>query len=230
MAVSDTGLKKKMKLTAVAVNKGKLGAEGDTFEVMMNPATLSRTLGICFSKDKAQGAIGSEQKFAQVSPGKLSFDIVMDGTGAVNAGSLGGSTDDVKTQVKNLRGVVSRYEGSKHDVNVVKVLWGTTLFYGRLDALDIEYTLFKPDGDPLRAKVKLNFTEFLSKEEEVKKKANESPDMTHLVEVTASDTLPALCRKIYGDGSYYVDVARINNLVNFRQIPPGTSLRFPPLR
>lgn len=229
MPASDMGLKKKLKLTAVAVDKGKLGAEGESFEVMINPATLSRTLGICFSQDKAQGAIGSEQKFARVNPGKLSFEIVMDGTGVV-ASDSGGGPVDVKTQVKDLREVVSRYEGSQHDVNVVKVLWGTTLFYGRLDSLDIEYTFFKPDGDPLRAKVKLSFTEFLSKEEEVKKKANESPDMTHLIEVMAFDTLPDLCRKIYGDGAYYADVARINRLVNFRDIPPGTRVRFPPLR
>jgi len=228
--MTGSGLKKKMKLTAVAVDKGKLGAEGDSFEVMINPAGFLRTQGICFSEDKAQGSIGSEQKFTRVSPDKLSFDIVMDGTGVVAVSGSGGEPDDVKTQVKNLRAVVSRYEGSQHDVNVVKVLWGTTLFYGRLDSLVIEYTLFKPDGDPLRAKVKLSFTEFLSKEEEVKKKANESPDMTHLIEVMAFDTLPALCRKIYGDDAYYVDVARINNLVNFRRIPPGTHLRFPPLR
>lgn len=228
--MTASGLKKKLKLTTVAVSKGKLGAEGDSFEVMINPAGFSRTLGICFSEDQAQGAIGSEQKFTRVSPDKLSFDIVLDGTGVVEVPEGGDGADDVKTQVKNLRTVVSRYEGSIHDVNVVKILWGTTLFYGRLDTLELEYTLFKPDGDPLRAKVKMSFTEFLSKEEEVKKKANESPDMTHLIEVMAFDTLPALCRKIYGDDAYYPDVARINNLVNFRRIEPGTRLRFPPLR
>jgi nucleoid-associated protein YgaU len=41
--------------------------------------------------------------------------------------------------------------------------------------------------------------------------------------------LPLLCNRIYNDPSYYREVARINNLSNFRNLEPGLILRFPPL-
>lgn len=52
----------------------------------------------------------------------------------------------------------------------------------------------------------------------------DSQDMSHLVTVRAGDTLPLLCKRIYSDPAYYMEVARVNRLVNFRNV-----LRFPPL-
>lgn len=56
-----------------------------------------------------------------------------------------------------------------------------------------------------------------------------SPDMSHLVTMRAGDTLPLLCKRIYSDPAYYMEVARVNRLVNFRNLLPGSVLRFPPL-
>ena len=45
----------------------------------------------------------------------------------------------------------------------------------------------------------------------------------------AGDQLPVLCRLIYGDPQLYLRVARANGIDNFRDIPPGTQVFFPPL-
>jgi len=47
--------------------------------------------------------------------------------------------------------------------------------------------------------------------------------------VSAGDTLPYLCYSIYGDSSYYLDIAKLNNILYFRDLIPGTQLVFPPL-
>jgi len=47
--------------------------------------------------------------------------------------------------------------------------------------------------------------------------------------VRDGDTLPLLCHRIYGDPGYYLDVARHNQLTDFRQLRPGAKLHFPPL-
>ena len=54
--------------------------------------------------------------------------------------------------------------------------------------------------------------------------------MTHIVTFRDGDTVPQLCNRIYGDGAYYVEVARINNITNFRNIKLGTRLYMPPVR
>ena len=47
--------------------------------------------------------------------------------------------------------------------------------------------------------------------------------------VKAGDTLPLMCYRIYGDPKYYLDVAEVNHLGNFRVLIPGSALVFPPI-
>jgi len=58
---------------------------------------------------------------------------------------------------------------------------------------------------------------------------DQSPDLTHVRLIKAGDNLPSLCSQIYGDPSYYLAVARANQIDNFRELVPGTNVFFPPL-
>ena len=141
--------------------------------------------------------------------------------------------DDAKGEFRVLidgkEAIVYQYDGKKHEPSHVRVLWGSQIFFGRLESMSVDNTMFKPSGEPLRAKVQLAFIGFMSKEEEALRANRSSPDMSHLIEVQAGDTLPLLCYRIYRDGGYYAEIARINDLTDFRELRPGTRLRFPPL-
>jgi len=95
--------------------------------------------------------------------------------------------------------------------------------------MEVNYTLFKPNGNPLRAKINLNFRGFIDPDTLNLSMQKESVDLSHLRTVMAGDTLPLLCYRIYGNSAYYLDVARINKLANFRNIKPGDQLIFSPL-
>jgi len=226
----STGSKKKLKLSPCTVDdSGNVTVDdGASFEVMLNPSSYSHSYSIGYSKKEAMGQLGSDTKFSGVKPEKVSFDIVIDGTGVVEV--TDSDSSDVKDQVKALTDIVYKYDGSNHEPNHVRVLWGSLIFFGRLDTMSVEYTLFKPGGEPLRAKIKLGFSGFMSKEEEALRANRSSPDMSHLIEFKAGDTLPLLCYRVYKDSSYYLEVARANNITNFRDIKPGSKLHFPPLR
>lgn len=221
----STGLKKKLKISPVDPESGSVKS-GDAFEVMLNPSSYSHSRSISYNENEALGQIGSEAKYKATQPENVSFDIVLDGTGVV---ALIGASD-VKTQIKKLNDVVYKYDGNNHEPNHVQLLWGSLIFFGRLTSMSVEYTLFKPSGEPLRAKVKLEFTGFMSKDEQALRAQRSSPDLSHLIEVKAGDTLPLLCYRVYKDCSYYPEVARINNITSFRDLKPGTKLHFPPLR
>lgn len=231
MAGLSTGLKKKLSISPCTVDKsGTVTVESGAFEVMLNPSSYSHEHSICYNQKKTFGQLGSDSKFSGVNAEKVNFEIVIDGTGVVNLPIPGIGSPDVKTQIKQLNDIVYKYDGNDHQPQHVRLLWGSLIFFGRLTSMSVSYTLFKPSGEPLRAKVKLAFTGFMSKEEEALKANRSSPDLTHLVEVKAGDTLPLLCHRIYKDSSYYLEVARVNNLTNFRDIKPGVKLHFPPLR
>jgi nucleoid-associated protein YgaU len=38
-----------------------------------------------------------------------------------------------------------------------------------------------------------------------------------------------MCYSIYGDPKYYLQVAEVNGISNFRQLKPGTDHFFPPI-
>ncbi len=209
---------------------------GDVFAVMLNPAEYKHAMGIAYSDDDPDrarriGAPDATPRYAGNDPETIAFPLVLDGTGAV-PNPDGGPPTSVRTLVDTLKGICYRYEGDKHEPNVVKVKWGQAFdnFFGRLRDLKIDYTLFKPSGEPLRAKMQLEFVRFKSPRQSALESRRSSPDLTHVVRVQEGDTLPLLCERIYGDGSRYLAVARFNALVNFRRLKPDTLLRFPPLR
>ncbi len=225
MATDDK--KERLAISPCSVDDGKISTDsGICFEVMLNPSSYSHAHSISYNRKEALGQAGTETRFGSVAAEKINFDIVLDGTGVVDLPGVA----DVKTQVQQLSDIVYKYDGEKHETNVVRLLWGSLLFFGRLESMSIDYTLFKPSGEPLRARIKLQFSSFLSKEEEALQANRSSPDLSHYVEVQAGDTLPLLCHRIYKDSAYYLAVAKVNNLANFRDLKPGTRLHFPPLR
>lgn len=221
----SSGTKTKLKISPCDVSDGVATVNGDTpFEALINPEEYTHISSIKYAENKALGP-GGEKKYSKSVPDKIEFkEMVLDGTGVVP-----GTNTTVLKQVALLRKVAYTYDGTEHEPPVVEVSWGPLLFKARLESLDVKYTLFKPSGEPLRARVTLKFTAFTTTEEVFRSASMESPDLTHLVEVKAGDTLPLLCHRIYKDSSYYLAVAEFNQLRNFRALVPGQFLRFPPL-
>jgi hypothetical protein len=227
---ANSAEKLQLTITRVFVSRsGSLSLDNSAvFKAMLNPSDFSHGHAITYNTRKTLGQVGSDPRFAAVEPDRVAFTLVLDGTGAVPK-TPGEQRMEVEDQVKTLNGVVYKYVGSKHEPGHVRVLWGTLILYGRLSWMNISYTLFKPNGDPLRAKVSLNFTGFMSNKEAEAAAGRSSPDLSHVVEVRDGDTLPLLCNRIYGDPAYYAEVARFNGLREFRRLKPGSQLRFPPL-
>lgn len=225
----STGLKKKLTISACKVDEaGNISVDTTqtAFEVLINPAGYKHQRNIEYNKKKTIGQAGATPRFNGMCPEKVTLqDLILDGTGVV---ALIGMSD-VKTMVDSLMTVIYKYVGTSHEPNYVRLLWGSLIFFGRAESIGVDYTLFKPSGDPLRAKLQMTFVGWMSEQEAMLKANPSSPDLTHLVEVRAGDTLPLLCYRIYKDSSYYTDVARINGITNFRDLKPGAMLRFPPL-
>ncbi len=229
--------KEQLTITACTVSSsGKISNDSSkVFKALLNPENYQRKYEIVYSKsNKSFGEVGSDQKFEGYAPEVYNFSFTVDGTGVVSdpmSEAIGSGTggSSVTKQLDQLNSVIYDYSGSKHEPNVVELLWGTLIVNGRLEEQNVEYTLFSPTGEPLRAKVTLKFGEFLSKSEEKLRANRSSPDLTHAIEVKAGDTLPLLCETVYNDSAYYLAVAEANGLDHFRNIRPGQKLFFPPL-
>jgi hypothetical protein len=228
------GTLKKLKLTSCTEQKDGTILAGtattDTISLLINPAGYTHERAVVRSNQRFLGSTGSRNAYSAMEPETISFDeVVLDGTGAVARASAGAPVQDVKAQVDDLVRVAYTYVGAKHEPPWVRLLWGDLIFFGCLTSLSINYTMFKPGGQPLRAKLKLTFKGAVSAKEESLKSNRSSPDLSHQVMVLAGDTLPMLCYRIYNDSAYYPEVARFNGLNSFTALVPGTRLLFPPL-
>ena len=222
---------KKLKISKCSVSDtGVISETGTPFEVMLNPGEYSLEKSIKYNIDVVPGQIGSDVKFCFINPDTLSLKLHLDGTGIVRKNEGKELYPEVNQQLETIENIIYHYDGSEHEPHVVKIVWGELIFYGRCNKFSIRYTLFNPDGIPVRANVDLNFKGYKSKEEQEKKKNASSPDMTHIITVTSGDSLPLLCYRIYNDCSWYRQVAKINNILEFRKLKPGMKLVFPPLK
>lgn len=214
------------KLIIRTTRKSKQGNK--TFKVPVNPYNFKHEHGINYDHTSQKGSLrinllNSRNKFAGYQTEKTSFDITLDDTGAIP------DSKSVVEQIDSLKNVTYHYNGKKHEPEIVLIKWGSFIFVGRLTNLNVNYTLFSSEGKPLRAVVSLSFIRYTSVEEQAKEAKQSSPDLTHVIEFKSGDSLPLLCHEIYQDSSYYMEVARHNNLESFRNIKPGTQLYFPPL-
>jgi len=213
------------KLKIIAFTDPGFKKKATEFDAMINPQDITLKEGINYEQAESIGKSEAEPKYKSHKGSTLDFELTIDGTGVVT-----GVMDNVEDKLKKLREVTLNFDGSIHQPRYVRISWGEVLFDGRCISLSTKYTLFKPDGAPLRATATLSFTSFMDSETAAKLEKKSSPDLTHVRSVRAGDTLPLLCEQIYNDSSKYLQVARVNGLVDFRNLEPGTEIHFPPLK
>lgn len=194
-----------------------------SYTVYINPDRYQFSYKVKHSKTSIPGSSGQTLKFQEIEPSSVSFEITFDTTGVIP-----GSSGDVNAQVVAFQKVAYNYEGDIHSPYFLQLNWGSITFSGVLSSLDVSYTLFSPQGIPLRAKASVVLTKTLDEEVIAAQEKKNSPDMTHMRMVVEGDTLPLLCFSIYGDDTMYLEVARVNKLNHFTNLRPGTMLRFPP--
>lgn len=218
------------KLQLVAYETSAYSGTGiATFVAMVNPSSYRNTFGVEYVPRKELGSKSESPSFKKVGKEEVSFDLVLDGTGVITQATENvGKT--VAMLIQELKTVVYKYQGEIHQPNFVEISWGNMGFRGRLTNMSIDYKMFSPGADPLRANVSLSFSKYMSVEQAQAEGNDQSPDMTHIITIKSGDSLPQLCQKIYGKSEYYLQVARINHLTNFRNLIVGSELFFPPLK
>ncbi|MEE9361206.1 MAG: LysM peptidoglycan-binding domain-containing protein [Cellulophaga sp.] len=215
----------KNNMSIVAYNSNKYSSQIGSCDVKINPSSYSHDYQVKYNNDTAQGAPGATLKFKGIPPENVSFEIYFDATGAIE-----NNTTPVKTLLDQFKNVCFLYNGDIHEPNYLIISWGSLVFKCKLTSMNINYTLFKQDGTPLRAKASVKFEEAIDANLIAKEANNKSPDLTHFILVKEGDTLPLLCFRTYGDCQYYLDVAKYNSIVNFRNLKPGATIYFPPIK
>lgn len=136
----------------------------------------------------------------------------------------------VDAAIQRFLEITQNIQSDTHTPNYIQVNWGAYEFRGVVSSSTINYKLFDSSGLPIRATVTANFVQALSRKEQAAQAQRESADLTHRRIVKDGDTLPLIAKRIYGDPKYYVELAKVNNLTNFRKLETGQEIILPPIK
>jgi nucleoid-associated protein YgaU len=190
-----------------------------------NPKDFSITRSIKWVYREKKGKDLGPAEFAGGEAQDLSVKLIFDTT---DTGS------DVRDKYKALL-EMAMIDETKKDAKtgmgeppVCMFQWGTYLsFKGVIKQIAQSFTLFKPDGTPLRANVDVTFSETeLGKQRQNPTTRTETRKVWVVHE---GQTLDWIAYQEYGNPAYWRHIAETNDLANPKDLRPGQVLKLTPV-
>lgn len=211
-----------------------LGTEtGEKYTLQINPEGYDADYKIDYDDSSGTGKNGSSLRYFKTQPSELKLKFTLDGTNSTGLspdGSTGSqSSHAIKESLAEFFKVCMEVKQELHRPQIVEVFWGELDFKGVLTNAKVNYTYFDSQGNAIRAEVDATFKYHVEEKESAQEGNVLSPDLTRVHIVQKGDKLPQLAFDYYGDSKYYLPVAEVNGLNNYRQLIPGQELFFPPL-
>ncbi len=227
------GALEKLKIVAFAKDDFT-GPPVGAFVAFFNPKSYKLTNSHTYDESEEAGKSLPRQIYKKTASRSLTFNFMLDGTGVTGPQSISSELSSVPTELwvqtqLRLFQTLTGFNGLTHQPAFLIINWGTLVFTGVMESYDVDYQLFNSAGIPLRALITANFKEHTTDSLAGKLARLSSPDLTHTRIVKAGDTLPLMCKEIYDDESYYLEVAKANKLLNFRRLKEGDEIVFPPI-
>jgi len=127
---------------------------------------------------------------------------------------------DVREHTRKIYSLLSIDRGT-HVPPICKFVWGDFQFRCVLDRIAGRFTLFLPDGKPVRATLSVVFKEFIDIDQMVSVNPTQSSDHEKLRTIRWGDTLSSIAAEEYDDPAQWRVIAAANGIDNPRELRPG---------
>ena len=200
------------------------GAESGQIAFQFNPNELTISKSTKWQAQNARGAKrAGPPEFQGSDPSQLSVEMFFDATDTMD--------DSVVRAVEQLFACcvpTDQSMGNKKPVPPLVVFhWGSlTAFPGYLTQVQAKYSLFTPEGTPVRATCTVKLQEM--PDETARQNPTSGglrPQRVHTL--LAGETLPAVAYLEYGDPNLWRAVAEANDIDDPLRLTPGASLLLP---
>ncbi|GMT48087.1 MAG: peptidoglycan-binding protein [bacterium] len=106
-------------------------------------------------------------------------------------------------------------------------IWGTFIFQCIIERVTKRFTMFLPEGVPVRATLSVTLKEYREVEVQVKEIALQSADLSKRWVVKQGDSLWSIAAREYGNPNDWRLIAEANEIDNPRILNPGQELVIP---
>ena len=206
------------------------------FEVMFNPQEYTINKNLNYSPVTKIGSKKEAEDFTYKEEDTLNMDLFYDSSF---------SHLDVRDEIYKLE--VLTIPSVKKDVSYTETnnkkeskktvsklvpprllfIWGSLVFDCYITSLTKKFSRFNLQGIPIRATVSVTFNGHYSKENQVEKSQQVIDTYPRMIIVKPGDTLTGLSYEHYNDQGFWKLIADENNIVNVRELEPGSQLTMP---
>jgi len=213
----------------------------ESIEVQYNPTELSFDKSAQFAEIAIPGLDAPLQQFVRGQAEKLTLELFFDTTDqgmGTNATSVTTLTDRIYQAVK--------IEPTRHAPPICTFVWNeefpgsaTSTAIGNqrrngficiVESIKQKFTLFSPEGVPLRATLTVTLREYKTLDDQLAQLNLSSPDRTHSHVIQRGETLSGIAGKLYRRPGNWRLIAEANNIEDPRRLTAGTFLTVPPIR
>jgi nucleoid-associated protein YgaU len=205
----------------MALEKAKITDKvtGKSFTVLFNPAEYTLEKGVNVAEAAIVGLSSPLLQFVNGAAQTLEMELFLD-TFETRA--------DVRTLAHQLT-VLMEVNPDLHAPPPVEFTWGSLTFDGVLVRARQNYTMFRPDGIPVRARVQVSFKEFTNVGLEAKEIKRQTADYSRLHVVGQDETLPVIAQRYYQNPLLWRPIALHNDIDDPRALAIGARLLVPQL-
>ena len=138
---------------------------------------------------------------------------------------MGDDGNDISKTIDKIS-ALTKIDGDEHMPPGCMFVWGSLQFFGYVENVGVNYTMFDKSGKPLRAVVNLTM-QGSTKANTERSSPLMSPDRTKARTMTEDSSIWCLAEKEYGDVREWRRIADANDILNPLDIPVGRVLKVP---
>jgi hypothetical protein len=208
--------------------------------VKFNPTEFTLSKGAQLAEVAIPGLDSPILQFVRGQAETLALDLFFDSTET----GMGDSATSVTSRTDQFYALI-KIDGKTHAPPVCFFTWGSE-FPGKrvytgtgsplrngfkcvVESVRQRFTLFSPQGAPLRATLTIQLKEYKTLAEQIAEINAQSADHSHTHLVQAGETLAQIAGTTYNDPSQWRAIAAANNLSDPLDLQPATMLIVPPL-
>lgn len=198
--------------------------------VMFNPSDYTLTRNINYAQASVPGLSAPLLQFVNGSVPALEMELFLDTyeTNVQNGRTLNQAGDDVRKLTSQVSGLMD-IDPQTHAPPVLLFTWASLSFTCVLSQMVQKFTMFLPDGTPVRARLQVVFQGYSNGETEQKEVKRETADYSQTYLTTAGDNLSMVAWRVYGNAALWRPIGLHNGIADPLDLPVGAALAIPKL-
>lgn len=200
---------------------------------MFNPKELSIEKSNQFAEVNIPGLSSPVFQFVRGNARKVTMDLFFDTyekgtdvrefTDRITGWDAGSMLSKLPDEPKGLMDIDSEL----HAPPVCQFIWGKFLFQCIIEQITKKFTMFLPEGIPVRATLSVTLKEYRDVDIQIKETDKHSAGLTKTRVITRGESLWSIAAREYGTPADWRLIAEANDIDNPRILYPGQKLTIP---